>query len=350
MADPVHSAMPLCQLCDPVGVGIRGSPHNGVQGAATALSDSIDRNTPAKVPDRCSEAPSVAGVERILALAHRLSYTSFAPPGACPGSARRDWGSGAHCPPGWDHYRQAVTPCMGVEVTAHGSERARFCLAGFVPGVTPLGVFRPPAPQDGQMQAAQLHQFAGAMPALHLLPMCQPLLPQVTGGVAFASSTSAQPLPTVRLPCLQLSTSRPSFEGRGSCRQQWQSSLPCLSLPSSHPRCSPAYPACRQVWFSLEVLAGDLTMDKASCELFSGRQTRDSAPFECLALQAGSRATPCQSSRCRHRQSCWSRAAHFLPQMLPQLHLQRQQQQYHSTRQQLRKSRSVQCLMPASWF
>lgn len=33
--------------------------------------------------------------------------------------------------------------------------------AGFEPGVTPLGVFRPPAPQDGQMRAAQLHQFAG---------------------------------------------------------------------------------------------------------------------------------------------------------------------------------------------
>ena len=56
---------------------------DALQGTATALSDSIDRNTPAKVPERCSEAPSVAGVERTLAMAHRLSYTSFAPPGTC---------------------------------------------------------------------------------------------------------------------------------------------------------------------------------------------------------------------------------------------------------------------------
>lgn len=45
------------------------------------LSDSIDRNTPAEVPERCGVPPSIAGVERTLALAHRLSYTSFAPPG-----------------------------------------------------------------------------------------------------------------------------------------------------------------------------------------------------------------------------------------------------------------------------
>lgn len=84
---------------------------NRLEAAATGLSDSIDRNTPAEVPERCGSPPSIAGVERTLALAHRLSYTSFAPP-------------------------------------------------GFEPGVTPLGVFRPPAPQDGQMRAAQLHQFA----------------------------------------------------------------------------------------------------------------------------------------------------------------------------------------------
>lgn len=51
------------------------------QASATALSDSIDRNTPAEVPGRCQEAPSIVSVERTLSLAHRLSYTSFAPPG-----------------------------------------------------------------------------------------------------------------------------------------------------------------------------------------------------------------------------------------------------------------------------
>lgn len=51
------------------------------QEAATGLSDAIDRNTPAEVPCRCQVAPSIASVERTLSLAHRLSYTSFAPPG-----------------------------------------------------------------------------------------------------------------------------------------------------------------------------------------------------------------------------------------------------------------------------
>ena len=32
----------------------------------------------------------------------------------------------------------------------------------YEPGVTQLGNFRPPAPQEWQMRSAQLHQFAGA--------------------------------------------------------------------------------------------------------------------------------------------------------------------------------------------
>lgn len=47
-------------------------------------------------------------------------------------------------------------------------------LAGFEPGVTPLGVFRPPAPQDYQMRAAQLHQFAGVQPTVDCLS-CDPV-------------------------------------------------------------------------------------------------------------------------------------------------------------------------------
>lgn len=107
--------MHQCSLCSQ-------SPGTAVQGAAMALSDSIDRNTPAKVPERCSEAPSVAGVERILALAHRLSYTSFAPPGVlanCTSSERgtslmqsadqADWG---HTAPAGAHQWQSETPCM----------------------------------------------------------------------------------------------------------------------------------------------------------------------------------------------------------------------------------------------
>jgi hypothetical protein len=101
------------------------SPRNAAQGAATALSDSIDRNTPAEVPERCSEAPSVAGVERILALAHRLSYTSFAPPGACCDLHVVVCRSGTHCP-GWDALTAGVVRhAWRIELTAHGSEGAR---------------------------------------------------------------------------------------------------------------------------------------------------------------------------------------------------------------------------------
>lgn len=81
------------------------------QAAAWGMASSIDRNTMASAPEYCRKEPTLDSIQRTLALAHRLSYTSFAPP-------------------------------------------------GFQPGVTQLHAFRPPAPQEWQMRSAHLHQFA----------------------------------------------------------------------------------------------------------------------------------------------------------------------------------------------
>lgn len=213
-----------------------------------ALSDSIDRNTPAKVPERCSEAPSVAGVERILALAHRLSYTSFAPPGAFL-NLHMISATPGHPAPAGTHEWQAASMHCALEALHFKWPSIDHCkvvlLAGFVPGVTPLGVFRPPAPQDGQMQAAQLHQFAGE--CWHCT-CCNLPTPAISGHRCQGLELNCTANPNNAVLCLQLNTSRLSFGGRGNCHRQWRSSPPCLPLLSSHLRCSPVYPACRQVW------------------------------------------------------------------------------------------------------
>lgn len=80
-----------------------------LQDAAEALQAVVDKYTP---PD--GYRPPVAGSEQyvrdVITYAHKLSYTTFAPP-------------------------------------------------GFVPGQTALGHFKPPAPQDLQLRSSQLHQF-----------------------------------------------------------------------------------------------------------------------------------------------------------------------------------------------
>ena len=65
-----------------------------------------------EVPACCKVPPGAEAARRVLTYAHKLSYTTFAP-------------------------------------------------VGFEPGKTPLGNFRPPAPQEWQMRMSQLHQFAG---------------------------------------------------------------------------------------------------------------------------------------------------------------------------------------------
>lgn len=84
------------------------------QVSAERLSDVIEAHTPPPVPPFCIVPPSEAAAAAVITYAHKLSYTTFAPP-------------------------------------------------GFEPGRTPLGNFRPPAPQEWQMRASQLHRFAGVL-------------------------------------------------------------------------------------------------------------------------------------------------------------------------------------------
>ena len=84
------------------------------QESGAALADCIDRQTPPEVPPYCKVAPGVEAARRIVSYAHKLSYTTFAP-------------------------------------------------LGYEAGRPLGGHFRPPAPQEGQMRSAQLHQFAGEM-------------------------------------------------------------------------------------------------------------------------------------------------------------------------------------------
>ena len=84
-----------------------------VQATAESLQQLLDRNALPDVPDYCRVQPGVESARRMVTYAHKLSYTTFAPP-------------------------------------------------GFVAGTTNLRNFRPPAPQDWQLRASLLHQFAGA--------------------------------------------------------------------------------------------------------------------------------------------------------------------------------------------
>lgn len=52
-----------------------------MQAAAWDMANCIDRNTMATVPEYCKGESTIESVQKTLALAHRLSYTSFAPPG-----------------------------------------------------------------------------------------------------------------------------------------------------------------------------------------------------------------------------------------------------------------------------
>ena len=60
--------------------------------------------------EEAAVVPDVRQAQELIAYAHRLSFTTSAPP-------------------------------------------------GFVPGQTPLGLFKPPAPQDMQLRSSVLHQF-----------------------------------------------------------------------------------------------------------------------------------------------------------------------------------------------
>ena len=80
-----------------------------VQRAVEELQAAVDASEPlaTRAPPMSMNAQRAA---EVVAYAHRLSYTTSAPP-------------------------------------------------GFVPGQTPLGHFKPPAPQDAQLRSCQLHEF-----------------------------------------------------------------------------------------------------------------------------------------------------------------------------------------------
>jgi len=83
-----------------------------LQESADQLAACIQRNSVPEVPACCRVPPGAEAARRVLTYAHKLSYTTFAPP-------------------------------------------------GFEPGKTALGNFRPPVPQEWQMRMSQLHHFAG---------------------------------------------------------------------------------------------------------------------------------------------------------------------------------------------
>ncbi len=121
--------------------GRRAGADAGLQATAEGLQDLLDRNALPDVPDYCRVQPGPEAARRLVTYAHKLSYTTFAP-------------------------------------------------LGFVAGQTPLRNFRPPAPQDWQLRASLLHQFAGARvlpssrPApMWLAPMWLPWFVAATRGV-----------------------------------------------------------------------------------------------------------------------------------------------------------------------
>ncbi|KAK9811447.1 hypothetical protein WJX72_004005 [[Myrmecia] bisecta] len=87
-----------------------------LQGAAHDLQALLDKHTLPDVPDFCKVLPSAQAARNIITYAHKLSYTTFAPPSVAKG---------------------APLPRN----------------------------FRPPAPQEWQMRASQLHQFAAEQQA-----------------------------------------------------------------------------------------------------------------------------------------------------------------------------------------
>ncbi|BDA44982.1 probable mediator of RNA polymerase II transcription subunit 4 at C-terminar half [Coccomyxa sp. Obi] len=83
-----------------------------LQATAACLQSLVDKHSLPDVPGYCTGPPSISLARDIITYAHKLCYTTFAPP-------------------------------------------------GYQAGVTDLRHFRPPMPQEWQLRASQLHQFAG---------------------------------------------------------------------------------------------------------------------------------------------------------------------------------------------
>lgn len=83
-----------------------------IQAMAGSLQSLVDKHFLPDIPDYCSRPPDISSARDIITYAHKLCYTTFAPP-------------------------------------------------GYQAGVTNLRHFRPPMPQEWQLRASQLHQYAG---------------------------------------------------------------------------------------------------------------------------------------------------------------------------------------------
>lgn len=94
---------------------------NHLQGQIQHLRDLLQKHTLPEVPDFCRGISSSEFVREAVAYAHKLCFTTFAPAG----------------------YPE-----------------------------TPLRHFRPPAPQEWQMHASQLHAFASRCPCCNFLNKC----------------------------------------------------------------------------------------------------------------------------------------------------------------------------------
>lgn len=90
-----------------------------VQSQIERLLELLARNTLPDVPDYCKDQSSAEFLQQVVTLAHKLCFTTFAPP-------------------------------------------------GYVQGQTALRHFRPPAPQEWQLHATKLHSFASMQPSIFL--------------------------------------------------------------------------------------------------------------------------------------------------------------------------------------
>lgn len=147
------------------------------QAAAWDMATCIDRNTVANVPEHCDKKPTLESVQRTLALAHRLSYTSFAP-------------------------------------------------AGFQPGVTQLHAFRPPAPQEWQMRSAQLHQFAEEVRQQALKEQLPSAIGSGAQSVAPPTAAAAASVAQVPKPALVSSLQQSSDANEGATPEEENTAAP----------------------------------------------------------------------------------------------------------------------------
>ena len=138
-AGPLQAGLPACPQSQPP----PSPPAAATQALADDLEATLVRSSLPDMPDCCRRAHTPAEARELVASAHRLSFTTFAPPG----------------------YPEQ-----------------------------PLGLFRPPNPQDWQMHASLLHAFKREHPCSGGVARLPGHALRQVGGVAGRQWTSAQVL------------------------------------------------------------------------------------------------------------------------------------------------------------